>query len=108
MSRPSWTRVSSTVAVTLGQSVRNGRKRLRIARRTLAARVGVADAAAQLGVAPGLLYVWQGKAKQAGQGAKVEQAQAAEIARLKRQLADQAEELAILKKAAAYFARTSK
>lgn len=74
----------------------------------LAARVGVADAAAQLGVAPGLLYVWQGKAKQASQGAKVEQAQATEIARLKRQLADQPEELAILKMAAAYFARTSK
>ena len=55
-----------------------------------------------------VLYTWQGKAKQANQGAKVEQAQAAEIARLKRQLAKQTEELAILKKAAAYFARTSK
>jgi len=74
----------------------------------LAARTGVADAAAQLGVAPGLLYAWQGKARQANQGEKAEQAQAAEIARLKRQLADQAEELAILKKAAAYFARTSR
>ncbi|MFZ5697651.1 MAG: transposase [Pseudomonadota bacterium] len=74
----------------------------------LAVRVGVADAAEQLGVAPGLLYTWQGKARQASQGAKVEQAQAAEIARLKRQLAEQTEELAIIKKAAAYFARTSK
>lgn len=73
----------------------------------LAARIGVADAAEQLGVASGLVYSWQGKARQANQGAKAEQAQTAEIARLKRQLADQAEELAILKKAAAYFARTS-
>jgi transposase len=33
------------------------------------------------------------------------QAQAVEIARLKRQLAEQAEELALLKKASAYFAK---
>jgi transposase len=74
----------------------------------LAARIGVAAAAGQLGVPASLLYGWQGKARAARQDAQVEQAQASEIARLKRQLADQAEELAILKKAAAYFARTSK
>ena len=74
----------------------------------LAARVGVVAAAGQLGISPALLYGWQGKARSLRQDAQVEQAQSAEIARLKRQLADQAEELAILKKAAAYFARTSK
>jgi transposase len=38
----------------------------------------------------------------------LEQSQAAEIARLKRQLAEQAEELAIVKKAATYFAKSLK
>lgn len=37
-----------------------------------------------------------------------ENEQATEIARLKRQLAEQAEELAILQKAAAYFAKRLK
>ena len=50
-----------------------------------------------------------GSKKQAKQeqGA-VEQSLAVENARLKRQLAEQAEELAILKKAAAYFAKNQK
>jgi transposase len=74
----------------------------------LAARTGVASAATELGIQPSLLYGWQGKARAAREGAQVEQAQSAEIARLKRQLAEQSEELAILKKAAAYFARASK
>lgn len=74
----------------------------------LAARTGLASAATELGIQPSLLYGWQNKARAAREGAQVEQAQAAEIARLKRQLAEQTEELAILKKAAAYFARTSK
>lgn len=74
----------------------------------LAARAGVASAAAELGIQPTLLYGWQAKARSAREGAQVEQAQAAEIARLKRLLAEQTEELAIVKKAAAYFARTSK
>jgi transposase len=38
----------------------------------------------------------------------LEREQATEIARLKRQLAEQAEELAIVKKAAAYFAKSLK
>jgi transposase len=74
----------------------------------LAARTGVASAAAELGIQPSLLYGWQNKARAARERAQVEQAQSAEIARLKRQLAEQSEDLAILKKAAAYFARTSK
>jgi transposase len=74
----------------------------------LAARVGVAAAAQQLGLHESQLYDWRGKAKrEQGQG-EAERQLAAENARLKRQLADQAEELAILKKAAAYFAKSLK
>ena len=70
----------------------------------LAARVGVAAAAQQLGLHESQLYDWRGKAKrEQGQG-EAERQLAGENARLKRQLADQAEELAILKKAAAFFA----
>jgi transposase len=61
----------------------------------LAARVGVAAAAQQLGLHESQLYDWRGKAKrEQGQG---ERQLATENARLKRQLAEQAEELAILK-----------
>jgi transposase len=71
----------------------------------LAARVGVPAAAGQLGLHESQLYAWRGKDKrEQGQG-EAERQLAAENARLKRQLADQAEELAIVKKAAAYFAK---
>jgi transposase len=64
----------------------------------LAARTGVASAATELGIQASLLYDWQNKARAAREGAQVEQAQSAEIARLKRELAERTEELAILKK----------
>ena len=64
----------------------------------LAARTGVAAAASELGIQPSLLYGWQTKARAARECAQVEQAQAAEIARLKRQLDEQTAELAIPKK----------
>ena len=74
----------------------------------LAARVGVTAAAKQLGVNESQLYAWRGKVRrELGQG-EAERQLAAENARLKRQLAEQAEELAILKKAAAYFAKSLK
>lgn len=74
----------------------------------LAARVGISTAAKQLGVHESQLYAWRGKAqREQGQG-EVERQLAAENARLKRQLAEQAGELAILKKAAAYFAKNLK
>lgn len=74
----------------------------------LAARVGVTAAAKQLGVNESQLYAWRGKVRrEQGQG-EAERQLAAENARLKRQLAEQAEELAILKKAAAYFAKSLK
>ena len=74
----------------------------------LAQRVGVSVAAKQLGINENMLYTWRSKTNaQQKQGAS-EQQLAAENARLKRQLTEQAEELAILKKAAAYFAKNQK
>lgn len=64
----------------------------------LAARLGVSAAARQLGVHASQIYGWRAKAKrELGQG-ETERQLAAENVRLKRQVADQAEELAILKK----------
>ena len=74
----------------------------------LAERVGVAAAAKQLGLHESQLYSWRSKARLNRERGEVEQQLAVENARLKRQLAEQAEELAILKKAAAYFAKSLK
>lgn len=71
----------------------------------LADRLGVGVAAKQLGIDPSQLYAWCGKAKREQDRSEIEQQLLAENARLKRQLAEQAEELAITKMAAAYFAR---
>lgn len=74
----------------------------------LAARIGVAEAAHQLGLHESQLYQWRAK-KQASDGiSDRERELVAEVARLKRQLADQSEELTIIKKAAAYFAKGQK
>jgi transposase len=75
---------------------------------TLAARVGIPEAARQLGIDGALIYGWRARQRLAQSTAEVDQQMAAENARLKRQLAEQAEELAILKKAAAYFAKQPK
>ena len=74
----------------------------------LAERVGVSAAATDLGLSSSLLYGWRQKAQLVKARGQVDQEQAREIVRLKRQLAEQAEELAILKKAAAYFAKDLK
>lgn len=74
----------------------------------LAERVGVSAAAKQLGLHESQLYSWRGKARIKQERSAVEEQLAVENARLKRQLAEQAEELAILKKAAAYFAKSLK
>jgi transposase len=71
----------------------------------LAERVGIGGAAKQLGLHESQLYGWRLKARVERSRSESERQLAAENARLKRQLADQAEELAILKKAAAYFAK---
>ena len=54
------------------------------------------------------LYAWRSKINNARSSSEREQEMSVEIARLKRQLAEQAEELAILQKAATYFAKRLK
>lgn len=71
----------------------------------LAERVGMSKAAIQLGLKEAQLYAWRTKAKQLMDTGVREQQLADENVRLKRQLAEQAEELALVKKAAAYFAK---
>ena len=74
----------------------------------LAEQVGVPTAAKQLGLHESQLYSWRSKERLGQERSDVEQKLGLENARLKRQLAEQAEELAILKKAAAYFAKSLK
>lgn len=74
----------------------------------LADRIGVAQAAKQLDLHESQLYGWRTKSKADKSITEREQALAAENAKLKRQLADQTEELAILKKATVYFAKSLK
>jgi transposase len=74
----------------------------------LAEKVGVATAAKQLGLHESQVYSWRSKARLSQDRSAVEERLLVENARLKRQLAEQAEELAIVKKAAAYFAKSLK
>ena len=71
----------------------------------LAETVGVAAAARDLGMQESQLYTWRRKQKDALTVSQKERDQSSEIARLKKLLARKDEELAIVKKAAAYFAR---
>ncbi len=70
--------------------------------RALAERVGVPAAAKQLGLHESQLYSWRAKSRLNEERSAVEERLAIENAKLKRQLAEQAEELATLKKAAVY------
>jgi transposase len=74
----------------------------------LAAKIGVAAAARDLGVYESQIYDWRNKLLQKKSSSQREADLAAEVAKLKRQLAEQAEDLAILKKAATYFAKNQK
>jgi transposase len=73
-----------------------------------AAQIGVAQAAEQLGLHESQLYAWRKQAEHAKTVSEREANLAAENVRLKRQLAQQAEELALLKNAATYFAQQLK
>lgn len=64
----------------------------------LADKIGVAAAAEDLGLHESQIYGWRSKANAQLAKSDLEKQQAAEIAKLKRQLANQDEELAILKK----------
>jgi transposase len=68
----------------------------------LAERIGVAAAARELSLYESQLYAWRSKQQRQTTSSERESEQAAEIARLKRQLAERDEELAILQKAATY------
>jgi transposase len=74
----------------------------------LAEKIGFAQAARELSLHESQLYDWRQKAHRQHAQSELEQSQATEIVRLKRQLAEQTEELAILKKAATYFAKNLK
>ena len=74
----------------------------------LAERIGVAAAARELNLYESQLYAWRSKQQQQMSSSERESELAAENVRLKRQLAEQAEELAILQKAATYFAKRLK
>lgn len=69
----------------------------------LAECIGVATAVRELSLHESQLYNWRRKQQMAS--SEGENKQVAEIARLKRQLTEQAEELATLQKAATYFAK---
>lgn len=75
---------------------------------TLAKSVGVANAAKQLGLYESQLYNWRSTVARKDSTSERESALQTECAKLKRQLAEQAEELAILKKAVTYFAKHQK
>ena len=74
----------------------------------LAERIGVAAAARELSLYESQLYAWRKKQQLALSGSEQEQQQSVEIASLKRLLAERDEELAILQKAATYFAKRLK
>lgn len=74
----------------------------------LAEYIGVAAAARELSLYESQLYAWRSKQHQQMTSSERESELAAENARLKWQLAEQAEELAILQKAATYFAKRLK
>lgn len=74
----------------------------------LAERIGVAAAARELNLYESQLYGWRKKQQQQLTSSERESELAVENARLKRQLAEQGEELAILQKAATYFAKRLK
>lgn len=74
----------------------------------LAERIGVAAAARKLSLYESQLYNWRSKQQNQLSSSEREQEMFAEIARLKRQLAERDEELVILQKAATYFAKRLK
>ena len=71
----------------------------------LAEEVGVAQAAKDLGVYESQLYQWRSKAMAEADRSQRENALLLENAKQKRELAQLREEVAILKKASAYFAK---
>lgn len=74
----------------------------------LAQRIGTTAAAEQLGIQTSQIYGWRNRQRVLESTTDTENRLLAENARLKRELAEQKEELTLLKKASAYFARNQK
>ncbi len=74
----------------------------------LAATIGIPAAAKELGLHTSPLYSWNSAAHEKATQSERESQLATEVTKLKRLLANQAEELLILKKAATYFAINQK
>ncbi len=74
----------------------------------LAEKVRVAAAARQLSLNEPQIYGWRKATKKNSNISQREQELAVEVAKLKRLLAEQTEELEIVKKAATYFAKNLK
>jgi transposase len=73
-----------------------------------AEKVGVPQAAKDLGLAESILYAWRAKQKQGGTPLEHQKLQQAEMARLKREVSRLEEENTFLKKVATYFTKESK
>lgn len=74
----------------------------------LADAIGVTAAAEQLGIQTSQIYSWRTKARLSQSQSSAEKTLLTENAKLKRQLAERNEEVEILKKASAYFAKHQK
>ena len=74
----------------------------------LAEKTSVLAAAKEIGLQESQLYTWRAAANRKKTLSERESALATENAKLKRLLAEQSEELEILKKAATYFAKNQK
>ena len=74
----------------------------------LAERVGATAAASELGIQTSQIYAWRTQRRHAETTSEEENRLLNENARLKREIAEQRDELALLKKASAYFARNQK
>ena len=81
--------------------------RIQVVKRVSAGQA-VAAVARELGIGESLLHNWVTRHRLTEGTGALQAEQAAEIARLKRLLAQREEEVAILKKAAAYFAKESR
>ena len=73
-----------------------------------AEKIGVVQAAKDLGLAESILYAWRAKRKQGGTSLEHQKLQQAEMAKLKRENERLQEENAFLKKVATYFTKESK
>jgi transposase len=73
-----------------------------------ASKEGIAQTARDLGIAESMLYAWRAKRNQTDQPLEQQKLQQAEMAKLKREVSRLEEEIAFLKKAAAYFAKETK